>query len=139
MIHRSAHNGQPQSHRQAAFEAVRLHWDVPLVVVHGHHRVEFPSDGPEENGVGWVWASGVNPPGLCRLHCRCDLFYLLAAQQTAFPAVGIECSHTQTRFLDTHRWQTLGGELDGPQHALPGDSVRYLAQGDVTSDVHDSQ
>ena len=51
---------QPAVQRDAAVEAHELHRDLPLVVVHRHHRVEVAAARREKHGVGRQRTAGVD-------------------------------------------------------------------------------
>ena len=139
MIHRRAHDGQPQGHGHALLEAVDLDGDVALVVVHGHHGVELPAQGTDEDGIGGEGAAGVDSSPLRRLHRRADGRDLLVADQSTVAAVRVQRRHCQAGPLHAPGPQPLSGDLDGLQHPFGGDVRGHLPQGQVAGDVHHAQ
>ena len=56
--------------RRIDVEAQQLDRDVPLVVVHRHHRVVLPAAQLDEHGVARNRAAHVHPLGAALLHHR---------------------------------------------------------------------
>ena len=66
---------------------------MPLIVVHGHDTVEFPSASPYKQRVARDRPAGVNLKRPCCLHGWLDDSHFLIAEQAAVAGMRIEGRH----------------------------------------------
>src|SRR5262245_36925713 len=94
---RSEHRLEAGCHGNALVEAEQLGRDLPLVVVHHHHAVEFPVLRLEEDRVGRNGAGAVHALRAHLLHGRPDDADFLVPEQPVLAAVRIEGGDTDAR------------------------------------------
>ncbi len=139
MVHRGADDGQAQGDVDALVKSQHLGRDVPLIVVHGHHRIVLPLVHAEEDRVRRDGAHDVHTLGAGGLSRWADLQLLLVPEQTAFPGVGVQSGQRQPGLRDAHAAHGGVGQARHLQDALLLDAFDGLAQRHVRADVADAK
>ena len=85
-----ADDWQAERHVDRAVHAEQLERDVPLIVVHGHHRVERAVAGFDHQRVGGERPGRVEPLRACLRNGRLDQPRLVIAEQAFLAGVRIE-------------------------------------------------
>ena len=120
-------------------EVVYLDGDVPLVVVHGQHDVEFATDGAIEDGVRRVRPARRDAAGAGAFHRRGDGVYLLIAEQAALAAVWIDRRHRDARVFNAPARQAVVAQAQLGEHVVPGYEARRLDERLVRGKMHHAQ
>ena len=118
VVHRGAHDGQPQRHVHRVAEAGVLEHRQALVVVHGQHHVVVRQRARHEHGVGRQRAVDQHAGGARALDGGRDHVAVLGAEMAALAGVRIEAAHGDARPRDAPE----------PAHVVVEDAQRGVEQ-----------
>src|SRR5919199_127217 len=127
MIDRGADDRKADADVDAEVEAEQFHWDMALVVIHGHHAVEFALACTPEDSVGRQRSDDLQALRACLLDRRYDDLDLFPAKEPALARVRIQTGHGDARSLDAEAADALLGKMNYFQHTRLRDTLDCLA------------
>ena len=120
VVYGRADKGKAQGGGDTLVETIDLCGDVALVMVQGEDCVVTPLDGLMEDDVGGYGPAGLDAPGLGFFYGGAYLFRLLASQQPAVAAVGVQGGHAYSGGGETPGGEAAVGQLKLGEDAVFG-------------------
>ncbi len=128
-------SGAPAAGRRIHVEAEQLHRDVPLVVVHGHHRVVAAAAQVHEHRVARHRPLDVFAASRKLRDQRLRDVDVLPTEDPAFAGMRVERRHGDPRPFQAQAPQGRQRQLDHPLHALGRHQVGHPLQRHMRGDM----
>ena len=135
MIHRGPYDRDSQRDVHRAFEIQKLHRNVALVVVHGHHQVIGAAPRLQEDGVAGMRTAALDSLGAGRLDGGNDELLVFLAEQPVLARMRVQTADGDAGLVEPEQPHRLAAQLDGAHDAI-GAQIAGLAQRHVRAHVN---